>query len=31
MLKRPELPGGFQVKIFKDGVMERVAGCVISL
>ena len=31
MLKRPELPGGFQVKTFKDRVMERVAGYMISL
>ena len=31
MLKRPELPDGFQGKVFRDRVRERVAGCVISL
>ena len=31
MLKRWELPDGFQGKVFKDRVRERVAGCVIGL
>ena len=31
MLKRPELPGGFQGKVFEDRVRERIAGCIISL
>ena len=30
MLKRPELPDGFQGKVFKDSVKERGVGCVIS-
>ena len=30
MLKRPELPEGFQGKVFKDRVKERVVGYVIS-
>ena len=31
MLKRRELPDGFQGKVFKDRVRERVAGCMIGL
>ena len=30
MLKRPELPSGFQGKVFKDRVREGVAGDKIS-
>ena len=30
MLKRPELPDGFQARIFKDVLGERVVGCLIS-
>ena len=29
-LKRPKLPDGFQGRVFKDKVRERVAGCLIS-
>ena len=31
MLKRSELPGGFQGRVFKGKMRERVAGCLISL
>ena len=31
VLKRPELPDGFQGKVFRDRVRERVAGCATSL
>ena len=31
MLKTPELLDGFQGKVFKVRVMERVLGCMISL
>ena len=30
MLKRPEISDGFQGKVSKDRVRERVAGCMIS-
>ena len=30
MLKRPELPDGFQGRVFKDRVRESVVGCAIS-
>ena len=30
MLKRPELPDGFQGSVFKGKVRERVVGCGIS-
>ena len=30
VLKRPELPEGFQGKVFKDRVREGVMGCMIS-
>ena len=30
VLKRPELPGGFQGKFFEDRVRRGVVGCVIS-
>ena len=30
MLKGPELPDGFQGRVFKDSVGERVLGCLIS-
>ena len=30
VLKRAKFPNGFQGKVFKDSVRERVVGCVIS-
>ena len=30
MLKRPELINGFQGRVFKDRVRERVAECMIT-
>ena len=30
ILKRPEPPDGFQERLFKDSVRERVTGCMIS-
>ena len=30
MLKRPELPEGFQGRVFKGKMKERVVGCMIS-
>ena len=30
MLRRPKLPNGFQGRVFKDSVRERVMGCMIS-
>ena len=31
VLITPKLPSGFQAKVFKDSVRERVVGCVASL
>ena len=31
ILKRPEFPQGFQGRVFKDSVRERVIGYMISL
>ena len=30
MLKRPKVPDGFQGRVFKGKVRERVSGCMIS-